>query len=82
MAEHGRYHLDLRHPATVKHLDEVTDFLVGDLGVGYLKLDYNINPGPGTDTGGAQRGGRPARATTAPCCAGWTGCWTGIRRSP
>ena len=42
MVEHGRYHLDLRHPAAVKHLDQVVDFLVGDLGVGYLKLDYNI----------------------------------------
>lgn len=51
VVEHGRYHLDLRHPAAVKHLDEVVDFLVDDLGVGYLKLDYNICVGPGTDTG-------------------------------
>jgi alpha-galactosidase len=29
----------------------VIDFVVGDLGVGYLKLDYNINAGPGTDVG-------------------------------
>jgi alpha-galactosidase len=56
VVEHGRYHLDLRHPAAVKHLDEVVDFLVGDLGVGYLKLDYNINAGPGTDTGGLSVG--------------------------
>jgi alpha-galactosidase len=56
VVEHGRYHLDLRHPATVKHLDEVVDFLVSDLGVGYLKLDYNINGGPGTDTGGGSAG--------------------------
>jgi alpha-galactosidase len=49
--EHGRYHLDLRHPAAVKHLDEVVDFLVGDLGIGYLKCDYNICVGPGTDAG-------------------------------
>jgi alpha-galactosidase len=51
VVEHGRYHLDLRHPAAVKHLDEVVDFLVGDLGIGYLKCDYNICVGPGTDTG-------------------------------
>ncbi|BCY10828.1 glycoside hydrolase family 36 protein [Actinoplanes sp. L3-i22] len=44
--EHGRYHLDLRHPAAVGHLDEVVDRLVEELGVGYLKLDYNIDPGP------------------------------------
>ncbi|WP_345710879.1 alpha-galactosidase, partial [Kineococcus glutinatus] len=48
VVEHGRYHLDLRHPAAVAHLDEVVDRLVS-WGVGYLKLDHNINPGPGTD---------------------------------
>jgi alpha-galactosidase len=50
VAEHGRYHLDLRHPAAVKHVDEVIDFVVGDLGCGYLKLDYNIAVAPGPDT--------------------------------
>jgi alpha-galactosidase len=54
--ENGRYHLDLRHPAAVKHLDEVVDFVVGDLGTGYLKLDYNINGGPGTDAGNVSAG--------------------------
>jgi alpha-galactosidase len=56
VTEHGRHHLDLRHPAAVKHLDEVVDFVVGDLGVGYLKLDYNIEIAPGTDTGGLSPG--------------------------
>jgi alpha-galactosidase len=56
IVEHGRYHLDLRHPAAVKHLDQVVDFLVGDLGVGYLKLDYNIAVGPGPDTDGVSPG--------------------------
>ncbi|WP_432861908.1 alpha-galactosidase [Microbispora rosea] len=49
LVEHGRYHLDLRHPAAVAHLDEVVDRLVEQLGVGYFKLDYNIDPGAGTD---------------------------------
>lgn len=49
VVEHGRYHLDLRHPAAIAHLDSVVDRLVNDFGVGYFKLDYNINPGPGTD---------------------------------
>jgi alpha-galactosidase len=49
LAEHHRYHLDLRHPAAVAHLDEVIDRLVEELGVGYFKLDYNIDPGAGTD---------------------------------
>jgi alpha-galactosidase len=48
VVEQRRYQLDLRHPAAVKHLNEVIDFLVGDLGVGYFKLDYNIDVGPGT----------------------------------
>jgi alpha-galactosidase len=49
LVEHDRYHLDLRHPAAVEHLDEVVDRLVAQFGVGYFKLDYNINPGVGTD---------------------------------
>jgi alpha-galactosidase len=47
--ESDRYHLDLRHPAARAHLDTVVDRLVEELGVGYFKLDYNIDPGPGTD---------------------------------
>ncbi|WP_243741330.1 glycoside hydrolase family 36 protein [Streptomyces sp. 8K308] len=50
--EHGRYQLDLRHPAAVAHLDRTVDRIVGEWGVGYLKLDYNISVPPGTDTGG------------------------------
>jgi alpha-galactosidase len=49
LVEHNRYHLDLRHPRAVAHLDEVVDRLVEQLGIGYLKLDYNIDPGAGTD---------------------------------
>jgi alpha-galactosidase len=56
VVENGRFHLDMRHPAAVKHLDEVVDYIVGDLGVGYLKLDYNINGGPGTDAGNLSAG--------------------------
>jgi alpha-galactosidase len=44
----GRHHLDLRHPAARAHLDQVVDRLVGEWGVGYLKLDHNIDPGSGT----------------------------------
>ena len=56
IVEHGRYHLDLRHPAAVKHLDQVTDFLVDELGIGYFKFDYNIAVGPGPNTGGLSAG--------------------------
>ena len=56
VVEAGRYHLDLRHPAARAHLDETVDRLVGELGVGYFKLDYNIRPGAGTDSGGQSPG--------------------------
>lgn len=49
VVEQNRYHLDLRHPAAIAHLNEVIDRLVDDFGVGFFKLDYNINPGAGTD---------------------------------
>jgi alpha-galactosidase len=56
VVDNGRYHLDLRHPAAVAHLDGVVDRLVADYGVGYLKLDYNVNPGPGSDLHGSSTG--------------------------
>lgn len=49
VVEDRRFHLDLRHPAARAHLDDTVDRLVRELGVGYFKLDYNINPGVGTD---------------------------------
>lgn len=54
--EQRRRHLDLRHPRARAHLDEVVDRLVGEEGVAYLKLDYNIEPGSGTDAGGLAPG--------------------------
>lgn len=47
--EHDRYHLDFRHPAARAHIDTVVDRLVREHEVSYLKLDYNINPGAGTE---------------------------------
>ncbi|MFI6254004.1 glycoside hydrolase family 36 protein [Streptomyces sp. NPDC051016] len=49
LAEWGRHQLDLRHPAARAHLDAVVDRLVNTYRIGYLKLDYNIDIGPGTD---------------------------------
>jgi Alpha-galactosidase len=54
--EHGRYHLDFRHPAAVAHVDAAVDRLVTDYGISYLKLDYNINPGAGTELDAAAAG--------------------------
>jgi alpha-galactosidase len=48
ITEQGRHQLDLRHPAARAHLDSTVDRIVGDWGVGYLKLDYNIVVAPGT----------------------------------
>jgi len=56
VVEQGRYHLDFSHPRTRQHLDKVLDFLVGDLGVAYLKMDYNINVAPGTETASGPAG--------------------------
>ncbi|MEV3858983.1 alpha-galactosidase [Streptomyces sp. NPDC050095] len=47
VTEHGRHQLDLTHPAARAHLDATVDRIVGDWGVGYLKLDYNITVSPG-----------------------------------
>jgi len=47
--EDRRHHLDFRHPAARAHLDATVDHLVEEYGIGYLKLDYNINPGAGTE---------------------------------
>lgn len=49
VVEDRRYHLDFRHPAARDHLDRTIDHLIADYGISYLKLDYNINPGAGTD---------------------------------
>ncbi|MCL2464492.1 MAG: alpha-galactosidase, partial [Micrococcales bacterium] len=49
IVEHRRHHLDVAHPAARRHLDQTVDRLVRDFGIGYLKLDYNITPGIGTD---------------------------------
>lgn len=45
VVEHERYHLDFRHPAVRERLDNVVDRLVSEFEIGYLKLDYNIDPG-------------------------------------
>ncbi|MFC9248675.1 alpha-galactosidase [Streptomyces sp. NPDC057136] len=50
ITEWGRHQLDLRHPAAVAHLDAAVDRLVTEFGLGYLKFDYNIDIGAGTDS--------------------------------
>ena len=45
-----RYQLDFRNPEVVRHANEVIDRLVNEYGVGYIKMDYNITAGIGTET--------------------------------
>lgn len=47
--DRSRYQLDFRNPEVTAHATEVIDRLVTQYGVGYIKMDYNIEPGIGTD---------------------------------
>ena len=47
--DRSRYQLDFRNPEVRAHADEVIDRLVTGYGVGYIKMDYNIEPGIGTE---------------------------------
>lgn len=47
--ESGRLQLDLRHPAALAHIDTAVERLIADLGLGYLKFDYNMDVTQGTD---------------------------------
>lgn len=47
--DRSRYQLDFRNPEVIAHANEVIDRLVNEYGVGYIKMDYNIEPGIGTE---------------------------------
>nr|WP_276008933.1 glycoside hydrolase family 36 protein [Aequitasia blattaphilus] len=47
--DRSRYQLDFRHPRVIEHATEVIDRLVEEYHVGYIKMDYNIEPGIGTE---------------------------------
>ena len=47
--DHSRYQLDFRSPEVRKFATDTVDRLVKDYGVGYFKLDYNIEAGRGTE---------------------------------
>ena len=48
--DHGRYLLDFRNSEVRAHADEVVNRLVQDYGVGYIKMDYNVDALLGTET--------------------------------
>ncbi|MFZ1075592.1 MAG: glycoside hydrolase family 36 protein, partial [Minisyncoccia bacterium] len=47
----SRYMLDFRNPDVVDHLAAVIRRLVNGYGIGYIKMDYNVNTLSGTDLG-------------------------------
>ncbi|WP_330396586.1 alpha-galactosidase [Blautia pseudococcoides] len=47
--DRSRYQLDFRNPQVRAHATEVIDRVVNEYGVGYIKMDYNIEPGIGTE---------------------------------
>lgn len=49
--DRSRYQLDFRNPEVIAHANEVIDRVVKEYGVGYIKMDYNIEPGIGTELG-------------------------------
>jgi alpha-galactosidase len=48
--DRSRYQLDFRNEKVRDYADSVIDRLVKEYGVGYIKMDYNIEPGIGTET--------------------------------
>lgn len=47
--DRSRYQLDYRNPEVRQYADEVIERLVKEYGIGYIKMDYNIEPGIGTE---------------------------------
>ena len=47
--DHGRYQLDFRNPRVREFANSVIDRVVNEYGVGYIKMDYNIDGGIGTE---------------------------------
>lgn len=47
--DHGRYLLDFRNEEVRKYTESVMDRLITTYKLGYMKLDYNVDPGIGTE---------------------------------
>ena len=47
--DHSRYQLDFRNEKVRRFAHSVIDRVVAEYGVGYIKFDYNIEPGIGTE---------------------------------
>jgi alpha-galactosidase len=49
--DRSRYQLDFRNPEVRAYADSIIDRAVKEYGAGYIKMDYNIEPGIGTELG-------------------------------
>lgn len=49
VSDQCRYQLDFRNPEVQAYATKVIDRMVNEFGVGYIKMDYNINSGIGTE---------------------------------
>lgn len=47
--DRSRYQLDYRNPDVRQYATDTIDRLIRDYGIGYIKMDYNIEPGIGTE---------------------------------
>ncbi len=47
--DHGRYQLDFRNKKVREYTTSIVDRVVNEYGVGYIKTDYNIEGGVGTE---------------------------------
>lgn len=54
--DRSRYQLDFRHPLVIEHVNEVIHRVIKEYGVGYIKMDYNIEPGIGTEVNACSAG--------------------------
>jgi alpha-galactosidase len=48
---HRRYQLDFRNEEVRRFADAAIEMAAGELGCGYLKMDYNFDSGPGSELG-------------------------------
>lgn len=49
VVDRDRYFLDFRHPRVREYLTSVVDRVINEYGVGYIKFDYNVDGGSGTE---------------------------------
>jgi alpha-galactosidase len=47
--DNSRLHLDFRNPDVIKHVDSVINRLLKEYEIGYIKMDYNVDYGCGTE---------------------------------